>query len=85
MTDVLDEPFFAVALAAFLDQAREEQGWPDPTKTRQRAYALFEAEKRRQDEDRHRADPPSNGTTALTQSATSGSGGSISLAPHRLR
>jgi hypothetical protein len=40
----LDEPFHAIAFTAFVEQAIEEQGWPDPEKTRQRAYRLYEEE-----------------------------------------
>ena len=43
---ILDELFFACALSAFIAQARAEGDWPDPVKTRQRAYELFEREKR---------------------------------------
>lgn len=42
LTDPLDDLFHAVALAAFVQQARQEGGWPDPEKTRQRAYRLYE-------------------------------------------
>ena len=43
---ILDDPFHAVAFAAFVQQARLEQGWPNPEKTRQRAYTIYEAQKR---------------------------------------
>ncbi|QEH36584.1 hypothetical protein OJF2_51680 [Aquisphaera giovannonii] len=39
-----DDPFHSVAFAAFVQQAREEGGWPDSEKTRQRAYRLYEEE-----------------------------------------
>jgi hypothetical protein len=29
-------------VAAFIEQAREEDGWPDPEATRQRAFTYFE-------------------------------------------
>ena len=45
---ILDDLFHGIAFAAFVQQARLEAGWPDPEKTRQRAYALYEAEKRRE-------------------------------------
>ena len=45
--DPLDEPFLAIALAAFIAEARAVQGWPDPERVRQRAYASYEAELRR--------------------------------------
>ena len=41
--DVLDGLFHACALAAFLEQARVEQGWPGSEATRRRAYRLYEA------------------------------------------
>ncbi len=43
---ILDEPFHAAAFAAFVQQAREQQGWPDSEKTRQRAYKLYEDQKK---------------------------------------
>jgi hypothetical protein len=42
-----DDSFHAIAIQAFVAQAVEEQGWPDPEKTKQRAYKLFEDEKRK--------------------------------------
>ena len=44
--EILDDLFHGVIWAAFVSVAREQQGWPDPEKVRQRAYATFEAEKR---------------------------------------
>jgi hypothetical protein len=41
--DILDGLFHASAWAAYLDQAREQQGSPDCVATRQRAYAYYEA------------------------------------------
>jgi hypothetical protein len=49
--DILDGLFHACALRAYLDQARAQQGWPDPEPTRRRAYDYYEhalAEKNRQ-------------------------------------
>lgn len=43
---IWDDPFHAVAFAAFVQQARREGGWPDMEETRQRAYEMFETEKR---------------------------------------
>jgi hypothetical protein len=40
--EILDGLFHACAWAAYLDQAREEQGWPDPEATRRRAYRYYE-------------------------------------------
>jgi hypothetical protein len=48
--EILDGLFHACAWAAYIDQASEEQGWPDSAATRQRAYAYYEealAEKNR--------------------------------------
>src|SRR4051794_6740652 len=40
--DILDDLFPACALAAFLEQAAREQGWPDMEATRRRAYQIYE-------------------------------------------
>lgn len=45
--DPLDEPFLAMALAGFIAEARATDGWPDPEKTRQRAYLMYEEERAR--------------------------------------
>jgi hypothetical protein len=48
--DILDSVWHGCAWAAYLDQAREQQGSPDSVATRQRAYAYYEqalAEKNR--------------------------------------
>ena len=48
--DIMDSLFHGCALAAYLDQATEQQGRPDSVATRQRAYAYYEkalAEKNR--------------------------------------
>ena len=39
---ILDDLFHAVAWAAFLQQSRREQGWPDPEATRRLAYRMYE-------------------------------------------
>jgi hypothetical protein len=39
---ILDDLFHGCALAAFLEQAEAQQGWPDPEATRRRAYQLYE-------------------------------------------
>ena len=55
--DVLDSVFHGCALAAYLDQAVAEQGWPSSEATRVRAYRYYEdalAEKN----GRTRLDPP---------------------------
>lgn len=51
MTDdpIWDELFHAVVFTAFVQQARLEGGWPDQTKTKLRAYQLFEDQKKRAD------------------------------------
>lgn len=43
---IWDEPFHACAFAAFIEQARAQQDWPDPEKTRRRAYELYERQKK---------------------------------------
>ena len=40
--DIMDSLFHACALAAYLDQATAEQGWPDSLATRQRANRYYE-------------------------------------------
>jgi hypothetical protein len=42
--DILDGMFHGCALAAYLDQAGQQQGWPDVVATRQRAYDYYEKE-----------------------------------------
>lgn len=49
LDEILDEPFLGIALESFITQARLEQGWPCPEKTRQRCYEMYEAEKRKVD------------------------------------
>ena len=41
---ILDDLFPGCALAAFLQQAKAEQGWPDIEATRRLAYAYYEQE-----------------------------------------
>ena len=53
--DIMDSLFHGCALAAYLDQAAEQQGRPDSVATRQRAYDYYEkalAEKNRQKSER---------------------------------
>jgi hypothetical protein len=38
------EPFHAIALFAFVEQAMAQGGWPDCEATRRRAYAYYEQE-----------------------------------------
>jgi hypothetical protein len=48
--DIFDDLFQRCALTAYLDQAAEQQDWPDSEATKQRAYRLYEdalAEKNR--------------------------------------
>jgi hypothetical protein len=40
--DILDDLFQHCALTAFLEQAAEQQCWPDREPTRVRAYELYE-------------------------------------------
>jgi hypothetical protein len=40
--DIWDDLFHGCAFAAFIDQAIEEQGSPDPEATRRRAYRYYE-------------------------------------------
>lgn len=41
--DILDDLFHGCALAAFVEQAIRQQGWPDPEATRRLAYVRYEA------------------------------------------
>ena len=41
---ILDDIFHFCAWQAFITEARAVQGWPDPEKTRQRCYRMYEAE-----------------------------------------
>ncbi len=41
-SSILDDLFPGCALAAFLEQAHAQQGWPDSEATRRRAYQLYE-------------------------------------------
>lgn len=43
---LLDDLFHACAFQAFIAEARAAGTWPTPEKVRQRAYAMYEAEKR---------------------------------------
>ena len=40
--DILDNLFNFCALAAYLDQAAEQRGWPDSEATKRRAYRYYE-------------------------------------------
>jgi hypothetical protein len=42
--DILDDFFHGCAFAAFIDQAIEECGPPDPEATRRRAFRYYEQE-----------------------------------------
>lgn len=41
--DLLDDLFHGCAWVAFVEEARQQGGWPDVKATRQRAYDLYEA------------------------------------------
>lgn len=59
--EILDSVFHGCALAAFLDEAAERQGWPDSVTVRQRAYRYYEdalAEKQRRKSAEIRPGPP---------------------------
>ena len=40
--DIFDDLFHGCALAAFVEQSRLQQDWPDREQTRQRAIRLYE-------------------------------------------
>ncbi|MGO9443329.1 MAG: hypothetical protein ACLPXB_00975 [Thiobacillaceae bacterium] len=40
--DILDDMFLGCALAAYQEQARIQQGWPDSDPTRKLAYRYYE-------------------------------------------
>jgi hypothetical protein len=46
--DIFDDLFLGCALAAYLEQAAIEQGFPDSEATRRRAYRYYEEELKRQ-------------------------------------
>ena len=59
--EILDSLFHGCALAAFLDEAAEGQGWPDSVAVRQRAYRYYEdaqAEKHRRKSAAIMPEPP---------------------------
>ncbi len=58
--DILDSLFHGCALAAYLDQAVEEGGWPSSEGTRRRAYRYYEEALREKNADKTRelADTP---------------------------
>jgi hypothetical protein len=47
-TDIFADLFHHCAMIAFVEQATAQGGWPDPELTRQRAYQLYETEKRKE-------------------------------------
>jgi hypothetical protein len=52
--DILDGLFHGCALAAFLDQAADERGWPSREATRRRAFDYYEQALR----EKNAAEPP---------------------------
>lgn len=44
--EILDDLFHGCAVAAFVEEARAAQGWPEQEKTRQQAYATYEEERK---------------------------------------
>lgn len=40
--DILDDLFHGCAFAAYLEEARTCQSWPDPEAVKRRAYKLYE-------------------------------------------
>ncbi len=42
--DIFDDLFHGCAWAAYMDQAREQNGWPDSEATRRRAFRYYEEE-----------------------------------------
>ena len=59
--EILDSLFHGCALAAFLDEAAERQGWPDSVAVRLRAYRYYEdalAEKHRRKSAAIMPEPP---------------------------
>ncbi len=73
--EILDGIFHGCALAAFLDQAKAEQGWPSSEATRVRAYAYYEqalAEKNRR-KSAAALDPPGRLVSYDTETGDGGS------------
>jgi hypothetical protein len=54
---ILDDLFHGCALAAWLHQAAEQQGWPDSEATRERAYGYYEEALAAKHPGRSKADP----------------------------
>jgi hypothetical protein len=65
--DILDGLFHGCALAAYLDQAAEERGWPSSEGTRRRAFAYYEQALR----ERNVAKPPRPTPPAASASSPS--------------
>ncbi len=69
--DILDHLFHRCALAAYLDQAAEQRGWPDSEATKQRAYRYYEealAEK-----NARKGTPPRRHSAIASSSSSAGS------------
>jgi hypothetical protein len=45
MSDVLDDPFHAIAFEAMIIEARKVGTWPDSEKVKQTAYKLYEEQR----------------------------------------
>jgi hypothetical protein len=41
--EMMDDLFLGCAIAAYVEEARAVQGWPDSERVKQRAYKLYEA------------------------------------------
>ena len=72
--DILDDLFHACSLAAYLQQAQIQRGWPDSEVTRRRACTYFEEASRRK-----------TSVTAAGRSQTSESGGPPAMVLTRLQ
>jgi hypothetical protein len=62
--DILDDLFHSCALRAFLEQAAEEQGWPDCEATKHRAYRYYEEALRLRDQAKRREATPGESVAA---------------------
>lgn len=75
--DLLDDLFTGCAALAFVEQARQQQNWPDSEATRRRAYRHYEdalAEKNRRKSGPEVVDDPPADPTIVSYD-TNGKGG----------
>lgn len=72
--DILDSLFHGSALAAFLDQAEVERGWPSVEGTRRRAFDDFEQELAKKNAAKNRGPQAGSGVNGRQRRRRSASG-----------